>query len=45
MTTRQRDEFGAETTTWQAESLRPGEVYRFHVVAINAQGKSGNSFR
>ncbi|KAL9189871.1 hypothetical protein ACHAXT_009546 [Thalassiosira profunda] len=36
-------EFGVETTTWQAESLRPGEVYRFHVVAINAQGKSGNS--
>ena len=34
---------GQETTIWQASALRPGEVYRFHVVAINAMGKSGNS--
>jgi len=34
---------GHETTTWQFDSLRPGEVYRFHIVAINEMGKSGNS--
>ena len=31
-----------EITKWQIQSLRPGEVYRFHVVAANAFGKSGN---
>jgi len=34
---------GAETTTYKVDSLHPGEVYRFHVVAINDLGKSGNS--
>ena len=32
-----------ETTTWHVDSLRPGQVYRFHVVALNSLGKSGNS--
>ena len=32
-----------ETTKWQVHALRPGKVYRFHVVATNAFGKSGNS--
>ncbi len=32
-----------ETTRWQVDSLRPGQLYRFHVVALNAFGKSGNS--
>ena len=34
---------GSVTTTWQEDGLSPGEVYRFHVIAINAIGKSGNS--
>eukprot|EP00804_Cyclotella_cryptica_P021433 CCRYP_005783-RA/>CCRYP_005783-RA protein AED:0.00 eAED:0.00 QI:831/1/1/1/1/1/3/2372/6166 len=34
---------GSETTMWQEDGLHPGEVYRFHVAAINAMGKSGNS--
>ena len=33
---------GDGTKTWRADGLRPGEVYRFHVVAMNALGKSGN---
>lgn len=36
-------ELGHETTTWQVDGLHPGEIYRFHVVATNALGKSGNS--
>ncbi len=35
--------FCHETTRWKIEALRPGEVYCFHVVAMNAFGKSGNS--
>ena len=34
---------GSDTITWQEDGLSPGEVYRFHVIAINAIGKSGNS--
>lgn len=32
-----------EITKWKIQSLRPGEVYRFHVDAANEFGKSGNS--
>ena len=32
-----------DVTSWQANTLRPGEIYRFHLVAVNAEGKSGNS--
>ena len=32
-----------DTTRWQANMLHPGELYRFYVVAVNAEGKSGNS--
>jgi hypothetical protein len=32
-----------DVTTWEANNLSPGEMYRFHLVAINAEGKSGNS--
>lgn len=32
-----------ETTKWHVDSLRTGQVYRFHVVALNSFGKSGNS--
>lgn len=34
---------GSDAFTWQEDRLHAGEVYRFHVVAINAIGKSGNS--
>ncbi|KAL3774885.1 hypothetical protein ACHAW5_007303 [Stephanodiscus triporus] len=36
-------DLGRETTKWQVDALSPGEVYRFHIVAVNAFGKSGNS--
>ena len=32
-----------EATAWEIDGLRPGEIYRFHLVAVNALGKSGNS--
>ena len=32
-----------DVTRWQANLLHPGEMYRFHLVALNAKGKSGNS--
>ena len=32
-----------DVTSWQAYMLHPGEMYRFHLVALNAEGKSGNS--
>eukprot|EP00970_Alexandrium_tamarense_P002964 scaffold427_cov103-Alexandrium_tamarense.AAC.19 len=34
---------GPDATSWQDNGIQPGEVYRFHVVAMNALGKSGNS--
>lgn len=32
-----------ETTFLEVDSLNPGELYNFHLVAVNALGKSGNS--
>eukprot|EP00957_Ditylum_brightwellii_P123462 9413241-Ditylum_brightwellii.AAC.1 len=34
---------GSEITTWTVEELNAGEIYRFHIVAINKIGRSGNS--
>ena len=34
---------GVETTFFEVDYLNPGELYSFHVVAVNALGKSGNS--
>lgn len=34
---------GSDALAWQEDRLHVGEVYLFHVVAINAIGKSGKS--
>ena len=33
----------ADVTEWTTSPLNVGEVFRFHLVAINSLGRSGNS--
>ena len=34
---------GPDASSWTVDDLQAGEIYRFHLVAINSIGRSGNS--